>query len=311
MDTVSALICTRNRPESLQAAVASLLTTDSDRLEVLIIDQSTDDASQLALGPFMGDSRIRYVRSTARGKGAALNEGLRLAAGSIVVCTDDDCEAPPGWPTAMARMLESQPRAAILFCNVNASGPDVTGGYIPAYVRSTDRTLSSVFAAAKGIGLGAGMAVRREAVLAIGGFDESFGPGSRFGSGDDWDISLRVLLKGWTVFETAQLSVIHHGFRTFAEGRDHALRDWIAIGALFAKPIRAGYVSALPVSAWFFMRDALWPPASGLLRLRRPSGRSRIVGFIRGFVEGFRTPVDPTTLLFAHRNQNRPHDKRV
>jgi GT2 family glycosyltransferase len=311
MSTLSALICTRNRPQSIQTAVASLLATDNDHLEVIIIDQSTDDASQLALGRFIGDRRIRYVRSTARGKGAALNEGLHLAAGSIVVCTDDDCEVAPGWPNAMARILESQPRAAILFCNVTAPTYDITAGYIPAYVRAADRTLSSVSAATRGIGLGAGMAVRRETVLAIGGFDESFGPGSRFGSGDDWDISIRLLLKGWTVYETAQLSVTHNGFRTFAEGRDHALRDWIAIGALFAKPIRAGYMSVLPVAGWFFVRDALWPPASEVLRLKRPGGRSRIAGFIRGFVEGFRTPVDPTTLLFADRNQNRPHDKRV
>jgi GT2 family glycosyltransferase len=150
------------------------------------------------------------------------------------------------------------------------------------------------------------MAVRRAAVLALGGFDETFGPGARFGSGDDWDISHRMLLSGWHVYETAHLSILHHGFRTFAEGSTHARRDWVAIGALCAKPIRAGYFSAVVVPLWYFSVLALWPPLRDLLRLRRPSGLSRIVGFIRGFVQGLRTSVDPKTLLFRrHQKSNR------
>jgi hypothetical protein len=106
------------------------------------------------------------------------------------------------------------------------------------------------------------------------------------------------LLRGWQVYETARLSIVHHGFRTLAEGREHALRDWRAIGALCAKPIRAGYPAGIIVSLWLFSAQALWPPLRDLLLLRRPAGRSRVVGFIRGFTEGLRTPVDPQTLSF-------------
>jgi GT2 family glycosyltransferase len=146
--------------------------------------------------------------------------------------------------------------------------------------------------------MGAGMAVRRQAVTSLGGFDEAFGPGARFGSGDDWDISHRMLLSGWHVYETAELSVLHHGFRTLAQGREHTRRDWIAIGAVCAKPMRAGHLSAVVVALWYFLVHALWPPLHDLLRLRRPSGRSRIAGFIQGSVQGLRTPVDRKTLLF-------------
>jgi GT2 family glycosyltransferase len=223
---------------------------------------------------------------------------LRLASGAIVVCTDDDCEAGPGWVMEMARALEEQPAAAVLFCNVLAGPHDQTAGYVPGFTRSQDRSLSSIFAARHGLGLGAGMALRRDVVLSFGGFDESFGPGSRFPSGDDWDIAWRLLLRGWQVFESAHLSIVHHGFRTFVEGRAHALRDWRAIGALCAKPIRAGHPSAIVVSLWLFSAQALWPPVVDLLRFRRPAGRSRVVGFLRGFAEGLRTPVDRETLFF-------------
>src|SRR5678815_5644788 len=120
MNIVSAIICTRQRPDSLVRTVRSLLASDG-AFEVIVIDQSDDADSERALAAFKSDLRCRYVRSTARGKGAALNEGLRLARGEFVVCTDDDCEAPGGWVTSMAGVLEEQPTAAIVFCNVTAA----------------------------------------------------------------------------------------------------------------------------------------------------------------------------------------------
>jgi GT2 family glycosyltransferase len=266
------------------------------------MDQSDGGESERALSVFATDPRFRYERSPARGKGAALNEGLRLARGEVVVCTDDDCEAPAGWVTDMGRVMDAQPTAAIVFCNVLAPRYDRNAGYVPAYERRTDRSLSVLLDARKGLGLGAGMALRREAVLALGGFDEMFGPGARFGSGDDWDISLRAMLRGWHVYDTSAVWIRHHGFRTFAEGRAHALRDWMAIGALCAKPVRAGHISAVALSLWLFFVEALWPPVRDVLRLRRPGGRSRIVGFVRGFAGGLRTPLERGTLLFRPTN---------
>jgi GT2 family glycosyltransferase len=295
---VTALVCTRDRSESLARAIRSLLRGQETSFELIVMDQSEDTASRDALREYAADPRLRYVRTAARGKGAALNEGLRLARGSIVVCTDDDCEASPGWIAQMARVLEEHTDVAIVFCNVVPPPYDRAAGYVPAYQRDNDRRLRTVADARRGLGLGAGMALRRDAVLAFGGFDEAFGPGSRFRSGDDWDISLRALLRGWHVYDTVSTSVLHHGFRTLQEGRAHALRDWIAIGALCAKPLRAGHLEALNLAVWLFSVEAVWPPLRDVLRFRRPSGLSRIVGFIRGFAEGARTPVDRRTLLF-------------
>jgi GT2 family glycosyltransferase len=298
MDLVSVLVCTRNRPESLLRTVRSILAEPSSDVELIVMDQSEGPESQQALAELAADPRLRYARTRARGKGASLNEGLRLARGAVVACTDDDCVASPGWARAMATAMETHPKAAIVFCNVLPEPHDRRLGYVPSYERTTERLLSSPGEARSGLGLGAGMALRRDAVLSFGGFDETFGPGARFCSGDDWDVSLRALLQGWQVYDTPTISVLHYGFRTLAEGRAHALRDWVAIGALCAKPIRAGHVSALWLAAWLFGVEALWPPLRDLLHLRRPGGLSRIVGFARGFCDGLLTAVDRKRLVF-------------
>jgi glycosyltransferase involved in cell wall biosynthesis len=295
--SVSALVCTRNRPDVIAKAVASFLQSAAE-FELLVIDQSDGLATEHALSPFRNDARLVYRRTDSRGKGAALNEGLKLAKGSVVACTDDDCEVPRDWPTRMATILESHPNAAIVFCNVVPVPHDRNAGYVPAFERTSDRLLTSITDVRNGVGLGAAMALRRELALSLGGFDESFGPGARFPSADEWDISMRALLKGWSVYETPELAVVHDGFRSFADGRQHATRDWIALGAVCAKPLRAGHLRALVVPVWFFTMHALMPPIADAIRLKKPRGLSRITAFAKGFAAGLRTRVDPETLRY-------------
>jgi glycosyltransferase involved in cell wall biosynthesis len=300
-ELVSAVVCTRNRPDSAACIVGCLLGDACESIELIVLDQSDGSETERILERHRGDARFRYQRSASRGKGVALNEALKFARGSIIVCTDDDCVVPPRWATDMARVLETQPSAVIAFCRVTAAPHDREAGYIPAFECDRTRLVRSIFGARAGLGLGAGMAVRRGFALSIGGFDESFGPGGRFPSADEWDLALRALLKGAYVFVTPELTVVHHGFRTFQQGRFHAQRDWLAVGALCAKLLRAGYFRAAALLFWLFFAHALWPPLLDIIRLRRPMGLTRIVAFGDGFAQGIATPVERSTLRFLPR----------
>jgi len=295
---VSAVVCTRNRPEPVARVVRSLLRSAEEDLELLVVDQSDGAETEDALRPLLADQRFRYYRSKVRGKGAALNEGIRASRGEIIVCTDDDCEAPPGWVVGMANALRSQPSAVLAFCSVTPVPHDPNAGYVPAYELKKNRLLRSVSAICGGLGIGAGMALRRDFALSMGGFDESFGPGARFPSADEWDIAMRALLTGHHVFETADLSIVHDGFRTFQEGRAHARRDWIALGAVCAKPLRARHLRAGIVPLWLFSTKAVWPPIADALHLRKPRGLMRIAAFVEGFGRGLCIAVDPATLRY-------------
>jgi glycosyltransferase involved in cell wall biosynthesis len=295
----TAIVCTRNRPEPVVRVVRSLLSENTEDLELIVVDQSDGSETETALLAFSSDKRLRYLRSKGRGKGAALNEGILIANGAIVVCTDDDCQPPPGWVIGMARGLESQPTAVVAFCSVVPAPYDTNAGYIPAYELKENRLLRHVSSICSGLGIGAGMALRRDFALSMGGFDESFGPGALFPSADEWDIAMRALLSGGHVYETADLSTVHDGFRTFEEGRQHAWRDWLALGAVCAKPLRAGHFRAVVVPMWLFSRRAVLPPVMDLLRLRKPRGAQRIMAFLTGFSVGLRMKVDPLTLRYV------------
>jgi glycosyltransferase involved in cell wall biosynthesis len=294
----SAIVCTKDRSGAIPHVVEALLADTEAIFELIVIDQSHGSETERALDPWRNDPRLHYQHSATRGKGAGLNEGIRVARGEIVVFTDDDCQPPRQWVANMAKALYSQPSAVIAFCQVLPVAHDRNAGYVPTYLFKKNRLLRTVTAICGGLGLGAGMAVRRDFALAIGGFDESFGPGARFPSADEWDLAIRALLNGKHVYETAELAIVHDGFRTFEEGLKHARRDWMAIGAVCAKPLRAGHFEAAIVPIWLLTTRALMPPMADLIHLRKPRGLGRIVAFARGFADGFATPVDGKTLRF-------------
>jgi glycosyltransferase involved in cell wall biosynthesis len=298
-ELVSVLVCTKDRPDDVLRAVRSVLASDHTELELIVIDQSEGSETERLLAANCADSRLRYVRSHRRGKGAALNEGLGIASSDVVVCTDDDCEAPCGWVRGMASVMWDRPDVAAVYCNVVAADHDSTEGYIPTYIRQSDRLLESVADARWGLGIGAGMAFRRSAISALGGLDEALGPGARFLACDDWDIGLRSLLRGWSVYHASKVEIVHHGFRSLAEGREHAYRDWLGVGATFGKFVRSGHLSVLLPAAWLFGRYVLIPPMRSLARGQRPRGLVRVLAFARGFVAGLSTRVDRRTMTFV------------
>jgi GT2 family glycosyltransferase len=296
---VSALICTRNRADAVVHAVDSILESKGVELDLVVIDQSDGGDTALALTGQTSRGLVRVVRSQTRGVGAALNEGLSLARAPIVIRTDDDCEVDPGWIAGMAALFDNRPNVAMAFCNVVAAPHDDRAGYVPGYVRNRNRLLRSPIDTLSGLGMGAGVAFRRDALVAIGGFDAKMGPGSPFQSGDDWDVELRALLKGWQVLHTADLAVVHHGFRTFAEGRQHARRDWFGIGACYGKLARTRRPSMWLLGAWELGANAILPPLTDVAHLRRPRGFQRIAGFCQGYATGLTAPIDKQTYRFA------------
>jgi glycosyltransferase involved in cell wall biosynthesis len=279
--------------------VLSILANTHPNFELVVVDQSKDNETLEALRPFSTDSRLRYVKIATVGKGNALNAGLRESKGSVIAITDDDCTVPPNWLEEFALVFATYPKVAVAFCGVEAGEHDPTAGFIPDYVLSSERMLTTMHEARHVRGLGAGIAVRRYMIEEIGRFDPMLGPGSKFPSCDDRDIAMRSLLAHHHVYETPKIAVRHFGFRTWQQGRQLTHRDFLAIGAAYSKFLKCGRVDLAYIPAHEFIKYALWPLILDLLNLRQPRGFVRIKAFAEGFIGGLRTPVDRATMLFV------------
>src|SRR3989442_13976388 len=92
---ISVVLATRNRCAHALACIVSILA-NRQLSQLLVIDQSDLTDLQDALS-VIGDSRIQYVHSAARGVTNGRNLGIHLSMNEIVAFTDDDCRVSPDW----------------------------------------------------------------------------------------------------------------------------------------------------------------------------------------------------------------------
>lgn len=104
MSLVTCIVTTCDRPTLVGRAVASVLSQTHAELELLVVVDGRDAATEETLAAFP-DPRLRViVRPTRGGQGAALNTGVAAARGDLTALLDDD----DAWlPTKLARQLDA------------------------------------------------------------------------------------------------------------------------------------------------------------------------------------------------------------
>jgi dolichyl-phosphate beta-glucosyltransferase len=175
---ISVVVPVYNRADSLGRLLASLGTQEfpRDELEILVCDDgsSADLEAEAERAAEAYNLRVVYLRQSNRGPGPARQLGLAHASGEVVVNTDSDCLAGPGWLSAWAEAFSE--------CDVMLAGGPID------YHRASHLSgrcigflMASRFGGGGGVdprtslGLtyhpGAGnMATRRDVALELGGF---------------------------------------------------------------------------------------------------------------------------------------------
>lgn len=216
--TVSLVVCTRNRGVRLGDFFASLsrLAPPAEGWELILVDNGSTDATADAIHRFAASApfAVRYVRAATPGLSHARNAGLRHAGGRIVAFTDDDCYPQPDYLRAMVEVFEEH-QAGVVGGRVVLHDPaDARVGVKDALEAFEIPPGQFVRAGAMH---GANMAVRREVLEQIGGFDPLLGAGTRCVAGEDTDFIARAAWAGWTVRYDPRPVVAHHHGRKGAD----------------------------------------------------------------------------------------------
>src|SRR5579859_6483645 len=110
MTSVSIIICTRNRVDSLKPTLESLGQLDIPShysAELIVVDNgSTDGTAHLVQTLRLTNLPLRYINERRRGKSNCLNTALAEAHGEIILWTDDDVRAPRDWLAGMCQLIE-------------------------------------------------------------------------------------------------------------------------------------------------------------------------------------------------------------
>ena len=187
---VSVIVPTYERHDTLAVLMDFLSRQTIRNFEVIVVDQSAAPWTPDPGLPF----DLQYVHTDVRGAGHARNTGAFYARGDVLAFTDDDCRPDADWLEAGLRYFDD-------------SGVVGVEGLILSDHAHDEQYRPVTNVGFEGIGfMTANLMLRREAFMAIDGFDTQFDRPFHFR--EDTDLAWRALERGTIPFG-ADVRVYH------------------------------------------------------------------------------------------------------
>jgi len=244
---VSVIVAGRNEEACIQSSILSLLRQDYPRMEILVVDDSSDDATAAIAKRFSRYGSVRVIRNTGSrgrcGKPGAMNLGLSLARGEVIVGLDADTVFDSDLIRNLVERFED-PNVGVVAGNVIAANWNrnlLTRLQALEYLLGIELNKSwkdrscSVLQASGAVG-----AFRAEPLREIGGWDPELA--------EDTDVSLRMVRAGWklvfardAVARTSVPSEVGVLGRQRARWDRGGLRSYFRDHVCLMNPARAGW----------------------------------------------------------------------
>ena len=192
---VSVLIPAFNEARVIESSVRRVLASEQVELEVIVIDDgSTDGTSDVVNAAFSHETRVRVLTLVNGGKAAALNRGMTLAKGDVIVALDADTQFEKMTIARLTRWFEDEEIGAVAGnAKVGNRVNLVTRWQAVEYVtaQNLERRALTRFDAITVVP-GAVGAWRRTALDAVGGYPLDT-------LAEDQDLTIAIQRVGWRV----------------------------------------------------------------------------------------------------------------
>jgi len=197
----SVIIPAYNAEKTIAACLESLLRQDTggEEREVIVVDDGSSDGTAAIV---RGYPSVRYIYQKNRGPAAARNNGVRSAAGDIVLFSDSDCDAARDWISQMVRPFSDPAIAGVKGAYRTRQkewvAQIVQAEYEMKYEKmKKEKYIDFIDTYSAGF--------RRDLFLGSGGYDESF-PGA---SVEDQEFSFRLYRRGCRMVFNPDAIVYH------------------------------------------------------------------------------------------------------
>jgi glycosyltransferase involved in cell wall biosynthesis len=226
---LTVLLATRNRAQILREVLESYAKVQSppSGWKLLVVDNGSTDQTAQVLADFADRLPLRALSEPKAGKNVALNRGLTLAEGDLVVFTDDDAFPHSEWLVQLRKAADAHPEYAMFGGAIvprwavspphwvrwiddpgpvyTITGPSLKEGPVDAVL---------VF--------GPNMAVRNRLFQAGVRFDPGMGPrGTSYPMGSETDLLVRLERQGHKAWHV-QNAVMEHFIR-----KEQMEKSWV------------------------------------------------------------------------------------
>ncbi len=202
---ISIVIPAFNAASTIGQTIEACMGQDypEDKLEVIVVDDGSGDDTKAVVERF----GVRYIYQKKAGPASARNNGWRNSRGEAICFTDADCMPEPDWVSKLVRHYNMNDIGAAAGSYSVHGSPYLLDKFVHYEIKNRHSRMGE-FTHSFGT---YNVMVKKAILEATGGFD----PGYCDASGEDTDLSYRIVKAGYKIYFERDALVSHKNILKF------------------------------------------------------------------------------------------------
>lgn len=262
---ISIVVCTRDRTAQLKNCLASLMESDYDNYEIIVIDNAPSNDATLHL---CSNNPVKYIRELKPGLDRARNRGIKESSNEIIAFTDDDVKVDKYWLQSINKIFSNKevmgasgyvapaeletPAQKLFEFGYGGMGH----GFRRRFIHKERISRQELFWASS-FGIGANMAFRKDALSICGMFHTGLDVGTPSHGAGDIEMFHRIVSMGSLFVYDPSMMVWHYHRRTEVQLKKQVYDNGRSFGCYLIHCIRRSSIGTVPI-AYFFLKEWLY-----------------------------------------------------
>ena len=277
----SLVMATLGRSDEIKIFLDSLNSQDYKNFELIIVDQNENDILRDIVDSYKNDFYINHIRIREKGLSLARNVGIKYATGDIIAFPDDDCAYSEGILSFIVKFFEGNEKFNFLTFRLKdrESGEDAN---LKWYDYNVEINYKNIFRTVISPSIFIKIKSRDDIF-----FDENLGVGRKFGSGEETDMILELLHRGYKGMFLNDYIVYHPNKR---EPIEKVYSYGLGYGATLKKQVKLRNGNGFILN--YLIKDSILKPIIGMIinfvtfnNHEANSYKKRMISRIKGYLE--------------------------
>lgn len=277
----SLVMATLGRSDEIKIFLDSLNSQDYKNFELIIVDQNENDILRDIVDSYKNDFYINHIRIREKGLSLARNVGIKYATGDIIAFPDDDCAYSEGILSFIVKFFEENEKFNFLTFRLKdrESGEDAN---LKWYDYNVEINYKNIFRTVISPSIFIKIKSRDDIF-----FDENLGVGRKFGSGEETDMILELLHRGYKGMFLNDYIVYHPNKR---EPIEKVYSYGLGYGATLKKQVKLRNGNGFILN--YLIKDSILKPIIGMIinfvtfnNHEANSYKKRMISRIKGYLE--------------------------
>lgn len=277
----SLVMATLGRSDEIKIFLDSLNSQDYKNFELIIVDQNENDILRDIVDSYKYDFYINHIRIREKGLSLARNVGIKYATGDIIAFPDDDCAYSEGILSFIVKFFEENEKFNFLTFRLKdrESGEDAN---LKWYDYNVEINYKNIFRTVISPSIFIKIKSRDDIF-----FDENLGVGRKFGSGEETDMILELLHRGYKGMFLNDYIVYHPNKR---EPIEKVYSYGLGYGATLKKQVKLRNGNGFILN--YLIKDSILKPIIGMIinfvtfnNHEANSYKKRMISRIKGYLE--------------------------